>query len=465
MLDKKNLILKTNLSAFIQRTFSTVDPATEYLHNWHVDVIADYLEACRQREIKRLIINVPPRCLKSTCVSIAFPAFLLGHNPSTQIMVASYAQSLSHTLSQNTRLVMKSEWYKQLFPDTQFSDTQDTKTKFMTTKQGFRFATSVGGAAIGEGGDFLIVDDPLNPKESKSELERQTALDWYDQTYSTRLNDPKNGVIIVIMQRLHEEDLTGHLLKKGGWEHLCLPAVAEEKQRIYLPPRVDITREEGDLLHPTRLSKEVLEEKMKDLTPYGFAGQMQQRPAPLGGGMIKIDWFQRFNIQPKDDDVTAIVQSWDTAMKSNAGSDYSVCTTWWQTKKGHYWIDTFRAKLEFPELKRMCKSLAVKWNPSAILIEDKGSGTSLIQEFQKDGTMNILKINPERDKVTRMSFASPVIEAGNVYIPESAPWLPDAINEMLQFPNGSHDDIVDSKSQYLNWIRLKQEANPQIRML
>ena len=464
MLDKKNLILKTNLSAFIQKTFSTVSPADEYLHNWHVDVIAEYLEACRHGEIKRLIINIPPRCLKSTCVSIAFPAYLLGHNPSTQIMVASYSQYLSHKLSQDTRLTMESKWYKHLFPAVQLSDTQNTKTKFMTTKQGFRFATSVGGAATGEGGNFLIVDDPLNPKESKSELERQTALDWYDQTYSTRLNNPKTGVIIVIMQRLHEGDLTGHLLKKGGWEHLCLPAVAEEKQHIYLPPRVDITREEGDLLHPTRLSKEVLAEKLIDLDPYGYAGQMQQRPAPLGGGMIKLDWFKRFNVPPEND-VTMIVQSWDTAMKSNAGSDYSVCTTWLQTANGHYWIDTYRAKLEFPELKLMCKSLASKWNPHAILIEDKGSGTSLIQEFRSDRTMNILKINPERDKVTRMSFASPVIEAGNVYIPESAAWLPDATNEIMQFPNGSHDDIVDSMSQYINWQRLKQEANPQIRML
>jgi len=459
-----NDTLRSNLSLFIQQTFATVDPLTEYLHNWHIDLIAEYLNACKAGQIKRLIINIPPRCLKSISVSVAFPAFLLGHNPSTKIIVASYGYKLVKKLTNQTRLTMESDWYRRLFPATQFSRVENTQELITTTRHGFRNATSVGGAITGEGGDYIIADDLHNVLDAQSETKRQTALDWYDQTLSPRVNNKKKAVKIVIMQRMHESDLTGHLQEKGGYELVCLPATAEKKTIICFGI-VEQTRQEGDLLHPERDGENELKQERIALGEYAYAGQYQQRPAPLGGGMIKIDWFKRFNIQPDDKAVTMVIQSWDTAMKDNTGSDYSVCTTWLQTAKGHYWIDTYRAKLEFPELKRMCKSLASKYKPHAILIEDKGSGTSLIQEFRGDRTMNILKINPERDKVTRMSFASPVIEAGNAYIPESAPWLPDATNEMMQFPNGSHDDIVDSMSQYLNWQRLKQEANPQIRML
>lgn len=460
-----NEALHTDFSFFIQKTFSTVDPGTKYLHNWHVDVIAEYLEACRQGEIKRLIINIPPRNLKSISVSVAFPAFLLGHDSSTHIMVASYSQALSLTHSVHTRRVMQSKWYHHLFPDTKISSDQATKTKFMTTKQGFRMATSVGGTATGEGGDFLIVDDPHNVMEAQSEVKRQTALDWYDQTFSTRLNNKKEGVIIIIMQRLHENDLTGHLKEKGGYEELCLPAVAEKKQTIYFLGQEKWVRKEGELLHPEREGVEELNKIKIALGEYGYAGQYQQRPAPLGGGMIKMDWFKKFTTQPDLSNVIRITQSWDTALTANTGSDYSVCTTWLQTNEAHYWIDMYRAKLEFPELKRAAISLAMKFNPHVVLIEDKGSGQSLLQELRKEPTINALPIKPIGDKVVRMSAASPTIEAGKVYIPDTAAWLTDAISEMMQFPNGKHDDIVDSKSQYLNWIRLKQEANPQIRML
>jgi predicted phage terminase large subunit-like protein len=465
MQERINKVFRTDLSLFIQKTFSIVDPGTEYLHNWHVDVIAEYLKACKQGEIKRLIINIPPRSLKSISVSVAFPAFLLGHNASTHIMVASYSQALSLTHSVHTRRVIQSEWYKQLFPDTEISSDQATKTKFMTTKLGFRMATSVGGTATGEGGDFLIVDDPHNVLEAQSEVKRQTALDWFDQTFSTRLNNKKEGVIIIIMQRLHEMDLTGHLKEKGGYEHLCLPIVAEKKQAIYLLGKEKKVREEGELLHPEREGLEELNKIKIALGEYGYAGQYQQRPAPLGGGMIKMDWFKRFKTQPDKQEVIKIIQSWDTALTANTGSDYSVCTTWLQTDKGYFWIDTYRAKLEFPELKRMCISLAMQYNPHVVLIEDKGSGQSLLQELRNEPTINALPIKPVGDKIVRMSAASPAIEAGKVYMPEKAAWLPDATNELMQFPNGSHDDIVDSVSQCLNWIRLKRDANPRISML
>lgn len=219
-------LLGTHLPAFIQKCFHTVNPGTPYLHNWHIDLIAAYLRACERGDIQRLIINIPPRYLKSLCVSVAWPAWLLGHDPSRRIIVSSYAQSLSLKHSLDCRLVMQSEWYRQVFQQTLLASDQNEKGKFLTTRRGMRLATSVGGSVTGEGGNFLILDDPHNPAHIHSDLLRQDTIDWFEQVFTSRLDDKKRGVIILMMQRLHEEDLSGHLLKKSGWEHLCIPAIA-----------------------------------------------------------------------------------------------------------------------------------------------------------------------------------------------------------------------------------------------
>src|ERR1700722_1234656 len=247
-------LLRTRLAAFTQKTFRTVDPGTPYLHNWHVDLISEYLEACTRREVTRLIINIRPRSLKSVSVSIAWPAWLLGKNPSERIVAASYSDRLALKHSVDCRLVLQSEWYRRVFPSVILTGDQNEKSKFVTTARGQRFATSVGGSATGEGGGILIVDDPLNPLQAASKVMREAANNWFDQTFYSRLDNKENGVIVVVMQRLHAEDLTGHLLGTGGWEHLCIPAVAEVRTLIDFG-RVKRTREPGDLLHPERESQ------------------------------------------------------------------------------------------------------------------------------------------------------------------------------------------------------------------
>ena len=227
LINYKNQIVRGDFASFIKQSFYSVNPATKYLHNWHIDLIAEYLNACEQGEIKRLIINIPPRSLKSIAVSVAWPAWLLGHDPSRRIIAASYSQNLSLKHSLDSRLVMNSAWYKKIFPSVKIASDQNEKAKFVTTKRGFRIATSVGGAITGEGGNFLIVDDAHNPINIMSEVQRQSTLDWFDQTFASRLDDKRQGVFVVVMQRLHEGDLCGHLLNKGGWEHLKLPAIAE----------------------------------------------------------------------------------------------------------------------------------------------------------------------------------------------------------------------------------------------
>jgi len=244
--------LRRDLNLFIERSFSELNPQTEYLHNWHIEVIADALEQCRVGKLKRLIINVPPRSLKSHMISIAFPAYLLGHNPSTSIICASYAQDLADKLAGDCRSLMTSNWYQELFPLTRLATRRPMLNDYMTTKKGFRLSTSVNGVLTGRGADFIIIDDPLKPDEALSETQRKTANDWFDHTVVSRLNDKRTGRIIIVMQRLHEDDVVGHVLQQGDWHLIKFPAIAEENERhvIHTPSDVCSALHSGCI--PTR---------------------------------------------------------------------------------------------------------------------------------------------------------------------------------------------------------------------
>ena len=460
--DAFGALLRTRLAPFIIKTFHTVAPGTVYLHNWHIDLIAEYLEACTRREIKRLIINIPPRYMKSIAVSVAWPAWLLGKNPSEQIVSASYAEMLALKHSVDCRLVIQSEWYRRIFPSVILAGDQNEKRKFVTTARGQRFATSVGGTATGEGGGILIVDDPLNPLQAASDVMRDAANTWFDQTFASRLNDKKNGVIVVIMQRLHEADLSGHLLAKGGWEHLCLPAVAESKAVIDFG-RVKRVREEGELLHPHREDEAAMERTKTELGSYAFAGQYQQRPAPAEGGLFKAHWFRRY--ERRQEAYRRIIQSWDTAIKAGELNDPSACLTWGEKRDGYDLLQVLVRRVEYPDLKQLVIKQAADWKPDAILIEDKGSGQQLLQDFRRDTQLPVIGINPVQDKITRASGVSALVESGRVYLPQNAPWLADFEREVLHFPNAAHDDQVDSLTQFLAWIRDRGGIQINIRSL
>jgi predicted phage terminase large subunit-like protein len=455
-------ILRQDLASFTAKVFHTVNPTARYLDNWHVQLICEYLAACSRGEIKRLIINLPPRSLKSISVSVAWPAWMMGHAPSRRIMTASYSRDISIRHALDFRLVTASPWYGWLFPGFAAAADQNEKHKLQTTSRGHRIATSVGGAATGEGADVLIVDDPHNPRQALSATMRESALDWFDQTFSSRLDDKKNGVMVVVMQRLHERDLTGHLLAKGGWEHLCLPAEAERRTVIDFGA-VKLTRRPGALLHAAREGPLEIARAKRELGAYAYAAQYQQRPAPLRGGIVDLAWFKRYGAAPAAP--LRIVQSWDTAFKGGALNDPSVCGTWAETETGFYLLHVARRRLEYPALKRAAMSLAALWSPDAILIEDKASGQSLIQDLRSQTRLPVIALRPEADKLTRMSTASPAIEAGRVFLPETADWLDDYEAEMAIFPNGAHDDQVDMTSQFLRWATARRRAAPRMRRL
>lgn len=460
LLVARDRALKEHFPSFIAASFATVNPGTRYLPNWHIDLIAEYLEAVGRSEITRLVINMPPRALKSICVSVAWPAWLLGHDPACRIMCASYASGLALRHSLDTRLILGEPWYQRLFPETRIVPGENEKKKLVTTKRGFRFATSVGGTATGEGGDVLIVDDPLHPLQAMSAVQRERANQWFDQTFSTRLNNKNTGRIVLVMQRLHPEDVSGHLLAQGGWERLCLPALAESQTVIDFG-RVNYVRQAGEALHPARESAEKVEKMRAQLGSFGFAAQYQQRPLAQTGNMIEAAWLGRYREMPEQP--MRITQSWDTAIKAGAGNDASACITVGEAEGRHYVLDVLVLKAEYPALKRAVAAQAARFSPEAILVEDKASGQSLLQDLRRETNLPLIARLPKQDKLSRVAAVSAMIEAGKLLLPAQAHWLAAFEEELLSFPSAPHDDQVDALTQYLLWVREKSSAGVRLR--
>jgi predicted phage terminase large subunit-like protein len=256
------------------------------------------------------------------------------------------------------------------------------------------------------------------------------------------------------MQRLHEDDLVGHVLGQEPWEVLSFPAIAEtdevhEIETIFGPR--SFTRRQGEPLHPKREPLETLDRLRQTMGEYNFAGQYQQSPAPLGGGLVKAEWFRRYRKEDRPESFDRIVQSWDTANKATELSDFSVCTTWGVKGKDLFLLGVFRRRLEYPALKRAVREQQSLFEANVVLIEDKASGTQLIQELIADGCYGVTRYQPTTDKVMRLHAQTAMIENGFVRIPEDAPWLAEYLHEMTVFPNGKHDDQVDSTAQFLEW--------------
>jgi len=454
-------ILKYDLTTFIERSFVELNPRTEYMHSAYIDLMAAKLEACRVGRIKRLIINLPPRSLKSHAVSVAFVSFLLGHKPSAQIICASYGQDLADKHARDTRTVMQSAFYRSVFPGTRLSADRQSVNDFMTTEKGFRMATSVGGVLTGRGADFIILDDVMKPDEALSESRRKAGNDWYANTLLSRLNNKAEGVIIVVMQRLHQDDLVGHVLENGeSWDVLSLPAIAteDEEHSIETPfGMLNFRRKAGEALHSERDSLATLKQVHLSIGDYNFQSQFQQCPMPIEGGLIKRDWIRYYTPEELPERFAFVLQSWDTANKSGELNDYSVCTTWGCCDDRFYLIDVFRKRLNYPDLKR---SVIEQWNrysPQKVLIEDKSSGTPLVQDLQTEGFFGIeaYKAPPGADKLMRLNAQSVKFESGKVLIPREASWLNEYVLEIAGFPGTRNDDQVDSTTQALDYLGLE----------
>lgn len=446
----RDAILRSDIVAFTQKVFSELHPGRSMITGWHHEAIAYCLEVTvLTHELDRLIINLPPRSLKSVMVSVALPAFLLGRDPTRKIIVVSYNQDLASFLSRQTRQVMQAPWYRRLFPSTAIVG-QGALGQFFTTAGGFRAALSTGGTFTGKGGDLIIIDDPLKADDAYSESARTALLEWSTNTLFSRLDDKQTGAIILVQQRQHEDDLSGHMLRAGGWYHLSLPAIATEDQQITLsrnPLRIH-HRRVGDLLDPQREPQWILDGLRRQMGSAPFLAQYQQQPLPPEGDVIKTTWFRTYDDLPDGE----VVLSVDTATKAGARNDWSVAMLWRVSGNRYYLEYIWRRRVEFPELLHSIKQLAQTVSPDKILIEDKGAGSGLIQTLRDDRDgYPVVPYDPGQiDKVSRMRVQSHKIEGGLVFLPRDARWLEEFLNEVRRFPNGAHDDQIDAMSQFLD---------------
>jgi hypothetical protein len=347
----RDALCRTEFASFFHKGFHWLAPGSTFHMNWHILAIAFALEQVLRRIIKRLIINGPPRTLKSLMSSVAFPAFILGHDPTKRVIGVSYSSDLAIKHSNDFRAIMTAPWYQSLFPGTRISRTKNTEFEVVTTQNGFRLATSIDGTLTGRGGGLLIVDDPLKPSDALSDSRREYVNNWFNNTLMPRLDDPVNDAVVVVMQRLHRDDLTGMLLRSSDdWALLSLSAIAEQEEKIQIGEEEYHIRRVGDLLHAERLPRSILD-PIRSQQAAIFAAQYQQAPVPPDGVMIKREWVRRYDEPPPRTSSSQIVQSWDTASTTGSESDFSVCTTWLIRENDYYLIDVLRGRFGFPTLR------------------------------------------------------------------------------------------------------------------
>lgn len=455
--DDYQFLLKNDLTTFIERSFRELNPQDDFQLGEHVEVIADRLLSVLNGNRRRLIINLPPRHLKSHCASIAFVAWALGRDPSLRILCVSYGQELSEKLARDCRQIMLSRWYQRLFPGTQLL--REATHDLRTSLGGGRYSTSIGGALTGLGADIILIDDPIKPEDGLSETKRTEVNEWFDNTLLSRLNNKQTGRIILIMQRVHQDDLVGHVLEGGAtWDWVAFPAIAiDDEEHPYvslMKPRV-FKRKAGDVLHSARENLETLSAIRQQIGSYNFQSQYQQEPVPKGGNIIQPEWLMTYELPLDPGKFNMIVQSWDTACKTGKHNDFSVCTTWGIRGFDFYLLDVFRMRLNYPDLKRAIVEQAQTFNPIRIIIEDKASGTALLQDLRREILSSKLKPYEAPagfDKEMRLHAQSAVIERGRLWLPREAPWLAGYVAELIGFPGVRFDDQVDSTTQMLDFL-------------
>jgi predicted phage terminase large subunit-like protein len=442
-------LFRTNFNVFLHRCVLTLNPGATFLSNWHIDAISWNLNEVMAGRTRRLIINMPPRHLKSLALSVAFPAFLLGHNPWRRIFCISYSNDLAAKHAADFRAIVESPWYRAAFPNMRIERIADSD--LFTTQRGYRRSTSINATLTGLGGDCFIIDDPQKPVDAQSDTLRNNLTQWFSNTLRSRLDNKDTGVIIVVMQRVHMQDLSGYLLEQPDeWQTLRLPAIAEEDERIRTGLDTYHVRSAGKVLHPERESLATLEKLRTELGSDVFAAQYQQAPVPPGGGMIRREWLRYYDELPERNYRSKIIQSWDTAAKNGTQNDWSVCTTWLVIDREFYYLlDLTRGRYDYPRLRDTAAELAARFKPETILIEDASTGTALAQDLKRMQHWMARLVKVEHDKISRLYVQQAKFEAGKVLLPRAAHFLRELEAELLAFPQAKHDDQVDSITQAL----------------
>ena len=461
---------RKHLVSFVAKVFETVSAEDEFIPNWHLEAMAWELEQIEHGQSRRLLVTMPPRHLKSIMISVAWVAWMLGRYPTKRFVCASYSIEVAGDLAKMCKQVMQADWYRQLFPKTKLRG-RAPDLNFRTTAGGGRLTTSTGGSLTGRGGEYIIVDDPVKPFDAAtSQLARENSIKWYSNTLVTRLNRQKTGSIIVVMQRIHEEDLGGHLLGEGGWRHLNLPAIAMEPELIQIGPDRFYQRRVGCALNPAHLDLQELN-RLRCSMKSEFDSQFQQQPIPAGGLFFKRSWLRYYGNPPTKQHGDLLVQSWDTAASERITSDFSACATALVRGTEVYLLHMYRGRLSFPKLYDKAVEMARQWKVDMLLIEDAISGKQLLQELEHRKPQQVprpLRREATVHKEARAWGQTALVERGDLLLPQEAPWLGEFLHELLGFPRAKHDDQVDALVHLLGWVssrwepRLVPNAGPEL---
>lgn len=449
-------LLRLHFLSFIAKCIDTVDPAANYRENWHVLVLALKLELVRTGKCRRLMINLPPRSLKTHIVSVAFTAWVLGHDPAKRIICVTYSNDVAKTQAELFAKIMRSDWFRAAFPECQCV----RPTKLMdwhTTRGGGRLATSIEGSILSRGADLIIIDDPNKGQQIYSKVMRGRVKTAYDHTISTRLNKPKESAIICVMQRLHPDDLAGHVLAQEPWETIVMPAVATQEETWDLGNGELKLRQPGELLQEFHVGQAELDLKRSILGLMMFEAQYQQHPVPAEGAVVKRRWLRFYDAPPAEFEFR--LTSWDTASTLLEDADWSVGTVWGVASGEFYLLDVVRTRLEAPELRHLIEALHQQYAADTTLIEDDGVGRGLVQDLRRTSPHCMpLLVKPKYEKLARMEARAVMFETGKVLIPRSAEWLGCYLDELLSFPQSAKNDQVDSTSQALDYLQQRFSA-------
>jgi predicted phage terminase large subunit-like protein len=478
--EKARRSASASLYEFVKQSWHVVEPGIPFMQSWHIEEICEHLEAVSAGEIHRLLINIPPRHSKSTIVSVMWPAWEWITDPAQKYLCASYSSTLSTRDNLKTRRLLQSSWYQERWGHMfKFTGDQNAKQRFENDKTGYRIATSVGGSVTGDGGSRLVCDDPHGAQAAQSEAMRESDLEWFDMVWSTRLNNPKTDAMIVVMQRLHERDISGHILNDiKGWEHICIPAEWDGKHRKTILGAYDPRKVKGELICPDRFGDKEITMLKQLLGEYGTAGQLQQDPAPVSGGILKTKYFGLWSADDGLPPFEYILQSYDCAFTEKTTGDPTACTVWAMfTHKGErnaMLIDAWDEHLSYPDLRaKAIKDWTTEYGgmskesphsrarrPDRILVEAKASGQSLLQDLRL-AKVPAVGYNPGKaDKISRAHQAAPTLELGLLWIPESkknrgqpVSWATAFLKQLAKFPVAEHDDYVDTFTQAVIYLK------------
>ena len=457
--------LRASLRGYFQWAFKELHPEVGLVSGPHLSALAEALTKCATGEIRRLIINLPPRNLKSEFASVVFPTWLLGREPSAKIINITYSEALTKDFARASKALMETTDYKRIFPRTRINPRASADTDFTLMKyRGRRFGSTVFGPITGFGGDFIIIDDPLKPEDARSEAMRSRVNEWFESTAISRLDRKEAGCIIVVMQRLHVDDLTGRLLEKGGWTHINLPAIATERQVLDLGDGLTWTREIGAPLNPAFENLATLAALRDTMGEDFWHAQYQQAPVIPGGNVIKLEWLRRYLAPFKANTNDEVVFSWDTAFGTGDNNDWSVGTVWVVRGKDYFLGDVRRGRFSGGDLVQAIVDLWENYpTDNRTILLEKVNGVELVAEqVSQRIKANIELVPPINNKVSRLWVTAPIFQRGSVHVPDHADWLGEYIKELLAFPRGRHDDQVDSTSQFLSWITSRPDLSIRV---